>query len=61
MYKKNLHLNVADFQLKKKEKREKKKEEKEKRDPRPAAGFAALTASEFTDFFFGFSHGSDNF
>jgi hypothetical protein len=56
MHTKNLHSNAVDFQLKKKEKR---KQEKEERDP--AAGFAALTANEFADFFFGFSQGSGDF
>jgi hypothetical protein len=57
MHKKNLHPNAADFQLKEIT----KKKEKKERDPRLAAGFAALTAGEFADEFFGFSHGSDDF
>jgi hypothetical protein len=61
MHTKNLHPNATDFQLKNKEMRKKEKEEREERDPRSAAGFAALMAGEFIDFFFGFSHGFSDF
>jgi hypothetical protein len=57
MHKKNLHPNAANFQLKEVTKKKEKKEQ----DPRLAAGFAALTAGEFANEFFGFSHGSDDF